>query len=173
MSGLQDRMRRNFHQPSDVWWFLHIGLFLWTVPRQLKAMSLPEFLERQSGGMRPAACTNDIESGVERIGRLQGVWLRRSFFRSRNTCYLRAVTLFRFLDAGDRHKRIHFAVEPEPRDGRRRGHAWISVDGRPLGVPDGVKADTLREIFVFPPSGDTGAAHVPPLGDLVAGEAPQ
>lgn len=152
--GLLQRLRRTFRAPGDVLWCLRIGAFLWRAPARMERLPLPEFLARQTRASRvPAA---GIEEGIERIARLQGVWLRRRALRAHDTCYLRALCLFRFLDAGGGMLRIHFGVEPALRDGRRRGHAWVTVDGVPYGVPEGIDGDALNEILVFPPL-DAGA----------------
>lgn len=162
--GLFIRFSRNLRQPADLWWLLRIGLFLWRAPRQLERTALPRFLEQIAREPRPPC--SSITASVERVGRLQGFWLRRSFFRSRNTCYMRALTAFRFLDAAGQRLRIHFVVEPLSADGRRRGHAWISVANQPLFVPEGLRLDAVREIFVFPPPGDSASSAHPHAGNM-------
>ena len=99
----------------------------------------------------------DIAAGMERILRLRTPWLRRYRFGSHNTCYVRALSLYRFLDAGDHDFRIHFVVEPaRSTEERLRGHAWVTVDNRILEEPERLRAEGLtREVYNHPPrSGD-------------------
>ena len=65
--------------------------------------------------------------------------------RRRNTCYVRAFTLYRFVDAGTRDVRIHFGVEPDRSD-RLRGHAWVTVDGEMLEGPPEVTTGSIVEV---------------------------
>jgi hypothetical protein len=67
--------------------------------------------------------------------------------RARDTCYLRAFTLYRFLEAGEAPVGIHFGIE-RPRQGgdRLRGHAWVTVDGQLLEGPEAVAAGAITEI---------------------------
>ncbi len=75
-------------------------------------------------------------------------------------CYVRALTLYRFLDPGAALLRIHFGVEPgvDAAD-RLRGHAWISVGGDIFETPDPVRAGRVREIYGHPPEGSARAAR--------------
>ncbi len=60
---------------------------------------------------------------------------------------MRAFTLYRFLDAGDRTVGIHFGVEPNRPD-RLYGHAWITVDGELLEDPPEVADGSIVEVNV-------------------------
>lgn len=142
------RLRRTIHRPSDLWFTLRIGWFLWRIPARINRQNLPSVLAQLAKASRPTS--SDPASAAERIIRLRGLWLRRKPFLSRNTCYLRALTLYRFLDAGHHEMRIHFAVEPGNAAERHRGHAWITLDGQSWEPPDAVQAARVREIFVFP-----------------------
>jgi hypothetical protein len=65
----------------------------------------------------------------------------------RDTCYVRALTLYRFLDPGEHRVRVHFGIEqPQSKDDRLRGHAWVSVDGRPFEAPEAVGARRIHEV---------------------------
>ena len=94
-----------------------------------------------------------MDDGLERLMRLSEPWLRLDFFKSRNTCYLRAMIIYRYLDSGDLPISIHYVVEP-PRTagGRLHGHAWVKVDGEVLDVEDFTVVDRSREIFRHPPA---------------------
>jgi len=142
------RVRNTFHSPADLWLALRIGRFIHTLPEQLDQAALPAMLAQIAAAPRPPA--PDLAAGVARIARLRGLWLRRRRYRGRDTCYLRALTLFRFLDTGGRPMHIHFGVEPDPAAGRHRGHAWITVDGIAWEPPEAVVAERTRELFVYP-----------------------
>ena len=66
-------------------------------------------------------------------------------------CYLRALTVFRFLDPGAAEMRIHFGVEPGAAGSARlRGHAWITVSGGIVEAPEEVLAGRVKEIYCYP-----------------------
>lgn len=119
--------RRTFRRPADVWLTLRIGWFVWRVPAELARRDLTSFLDRMRRARRPRS--PDPESAYERVARLRQPWLRLPGWRDRNTCYVRALTLYRFLDPGEGDLELHLAVEDgyDPGD-RLHGHAWISVD---------------------------------------------
>jgi hypothetical protein len=151
LRGLSWRIHRAFRQPSDLWLALRIGHFLWYAPARMARSALPSLLAELAAAPRPAA--PDLGAGMERITRLRGLWLRRRRFHSRNTCYLRALTLFRFLDGSHRRVRIHFGVEPGAGGERHRGHAWVTIDGELWEAPEANTAGRVQEIFAYPPEG--------------------
>jgi len=148
--GLLQRVRRLIEQPGDVVLLMRIGAFLCRVPADLDDATLPELLDGLRAGRRPPA--PDLAAGVRRIARLRQPWLRLAPLHQRNTCYMRALTLYRFLDPGARTLRIHFGVEPGATvHDRLRGHAWVSVDDEILEPPEPVLAGRVREIYRHPP----------------------
>lgn len=151
-TGMLQRVRRLVRQPGDIILTLRIGLFIWRLPHQLRAHPLPDLLDLIRAGKRPAA--PDIATGMERIIRLRTPWLRQYRFGTHNTCYVRALTLYRFLDAGGGHDfRINFVVEPARKaDERIRGHAWVTVDNQILEEPERLMASGLiHEVYSHPP----------------------
>jgi len=106
--GMLQRARRLLRQPGDVILTLRIGMFIWRLPHQLRHHPLPDLLDAVRAGSRPHV--SDIATGMERIIRLRTPWLRQHRLGSHNTCYVRALSLYRFLDAGDHDFRIHFVV---------------------------------------------------------------
>jgi len=147
--GLFRRLRRIFRRPADFCLALQIGYFLWSAPQRMEKNGLPALLKELSSQPRPTAPS--ALASVERIARLRGIWLRRGFFRSRNTCYLRALTLYRFIDDRNRCIRIHYGIEQGCGKDRHRGHAWVTVDGMLWEAPDATLDGCVREIYVFPP----------------------
>lgn len=133
----------------NLWLSWQIGYFLLRVPRQLAAHPLPKLLERLRHAPRPAF--SDAEASLARVARSRHRWLRRLGFRQSDTCYMRALTLYRFLDAPGRDLRIHYGVEsPVCGSDSPRGHAWVSLDGRLLEPPLPVLEGRVRELFVYP-----------------------
>ncbi len=147
--GFAQRVRRIVKRPSDIWFALQIGYFIWRAPALLRQRNLREFLADLRTLPRPAA--TDTKSSLERILRLRKLCLRLRLLRSRDTCYVRALTLYRFLDAGAHVVSIHFGIEEkdDPRE-RLRGHAWVSVDGEFFGGPPEVFNARIREVPLIP-----------------------
>ncbi|MDQ6824958.1 MAG: lasso peptide biosynthesis B2 protein, partial [Candidatus Eremiobacteraeota bacterium] len=129
--GLFQRARLLLDTPADIPLALKIGYFIYRTPTALAGLTLPGFLSRVQSAPRPAA--RDLRAATEKIVRIREAWLRRSFLRTHDTCYVRALTLYRFLDPGGRNVRIHFGVEERANATERlRGHAWVTVDGQLL-----------------------------------------
>jgi hypothetical protein len=150
--GLVQRWRKTMRTPGDFQLALRIGRFIWRVPTEFDPIALPDLLAKLRAAPRPVA--RDLVADIERIKRLQNAWLRLPFFRSRDNCYLRTFTFYRFLDPGGRDMRVHFVVEPAEREGERlKGHAWVTVDGKVVGgLPPGLGA-RAQQIYSFPPVG--------------------
>ena len=147
--GLLRGALRTLREPSDLGLALRIGLFVVTLPGRLARRPLPEVLGGFGGGGRVRSA--DVYISTARISRLRQAWLASPFLASRDTCYVRAITLYRFLDPVGHDMRIHFGVEPgiDPQD-RLRGHAWVSLDGALLEPPEPVVAGRVREIYAYP-----------------------
>ena len=145
--GFWQRFSAIVQEPSDMPLAIRMGLFMCRAPMDLEKVSLPEFLASLRTRSRPPA--DDARASMERIVRLRQAWLRLPWLRARNTCYLRAFTLYRFLDAKDGKVGIHFGIEPPTRPGDRlRGHAWVTVDGLLLEGPEEVSRGGILEIPV-------------------------
>lgn len=122
--------------------WLAVGHFILRAPARLARTPLQAFLERLA--LQP-------RSGAEfaRVRRLSGGWLRLPGLRGADTCYLRSLVLFRFVDPRGGDLCLHFGVD-EPRDGDRlRGHAWVSLDGQLLNAPPSLPQGRLREIYRY------------------------
>jgi hypothetical protein len=139
------RARNVIQGPGDALLALSIGAFLVRAPAELEAQDLRGYLELLRHRPRPRA--PDLVGGTARVTRIRDAWLRAPGLRRRDSCYVRALTLYRFLDAGDRDVRLHVGVESAPGpDGRLHGHAWVTVDGEVLeGPPEYVMA-RIREM---------------------------
>ena len=140
--------RRTFRRPADVWFALRIGWFVWRAPIDLARNDLWSFVDRLRGARRPRA--SDPAASYERVARLRHPWLRLPGLRGRDTCYVRALTLYRFVDPGKDDLELHLAVEDgyDPGD-RLHGHAWVSVDSVTFeDLP--TTARRLREVALDP-----------------------
>ncbi len=143
--GLVQRASRIIRRPADLVFAAQIGIFMWRAPSLLRSSHLSEFLQVLRRLPRPHS--SDPETSRERILRLRSLCHRLPPFRSRDNCYVRALTLYRFLDAGEHQVRIHFGVEQRrDRSERLRGHAWVSVDGAFFETPPEVRDSRVREI---------------------------
>jgi hypothetical protein len=147
--GIGRGFARTFHEPGDIMLALRIGAFLWTIPYRLDRQPLDGLLHDLARESRDDAA--DVLSSAQRISRLRQAWLASPLFRARNTCYVRALTLFRFLANDGRAMRIHFGVEPgmDPGD-RVRGHAWVTVGDEVLEAPEPLLSGRVSELYAFP-----------------------
>lgn len=136
---------RALHSPADAWLMIRMGLFIARLPSKVRRSNVKHFFRELETAGRPRAQT--LESSYARIARLREACLSMPRLWRRNTCYIRALTLLRFLDPGGHRVRVHFGVEqPQSKTERLRGHAWISVDGRPFEAPDAVFQGRVRPV---------------------------
>jgi len=147
--GVWQRVRRMIRQPDDIPLSLQLGYFIWRVPGWLDQMPLPLLLQALSSAPRPIA--RDPSASLERIKRLSRPWFKLPIFRSRNTCYLRAVMFFRFLDARGKDMQIHFVVESKrTANDLLKGHAWVTVGDQVIEPPPQELFARSRSIYTYP-----------------------
>lgn len=137
--------RRMIRQPDDVVLSLRLGYFIWRVPQWLEGMPLPKLLERLQ------ETRQDAQISLERVNRLSRPWFRLPPLRGYNTCYLRALMFYRFLDAQGQRMQIHFVVEP-PRtaNDRLRGHGWVTLGEQAIEPPPPDVVARAQRIYSFP-----------------------
>ena len=123
-----------------------VGWFVLRLPVDVERSHLGEFLDRLATAPRPAAKTP--QQSAERIVRLRQPFLRVPGLRSRDTCYVRALTLYRFLDAHGHDVGLHVGAEWHDKPGGvLHGHAWVTLDGQILeGPPEADAHDRLQLI---------------------------
>jgi hypothetical protein len=125
------RVRRVFRDKSDIVLALQVGYFIFRAPTDLARHDVRRYLDGLS--RRNQSPSSDVKSAVERIARFRDLWLRLPFFRNRNTCFLRALTVYRFLNASGVDVRIHFGIEQRDDPNQRlHSHAWVTADGARL-----------------------------------------
>lgn len=123
--------------------WLAVGHFILRAPARLARTELPVFLARLAAQPRK-------QWQFERVDRLTRRWLRLPSMRSRDTCYVRSLVLFRFVDAGSGELWLHFGVDDRKDAGERlHGHAWISLNGQALNPPGTLAEGRLKEIYRF------------------------
>lgn len=123
--------------------WLAVGHFILRAPARLGRTELPTFLARLA--TQPRAGAN-----FKRVNCLTRRWLRLPMLRSRDTCYLRSLVLFRFVDARGDDLSLHFGVdEPRSVDERLHGHAWITLKGEALNPPPSFVEGRVREIYRY------------------------
>jgi hypothetical protein len=142
--GVLVRLAHTVKAVSDVPWLIRIGWFVLRLPRDVERSHLEELLSKHERGRRPSA--PDPRAGADRIARLRQPWLRVPGLRSRDTCYVRALTLYRFLDPGSHDVQLRVGVEWFDKPGGvLRGHAWVTLDGAVLeGPPEADAHDRLQ-----------------------------
>ena len=132
---------RLIRHPSDAFLALHMATFIAVAPRLLAKGDLRDVLRRIRLKGRVARASYD------RIRILRGICLRFGPLAKCNTCYVRALTLYRYLDAPDDVTEIHFGIECQrPGDARLHGHAWVTVSGSILEGPPPALEGRVREI---------------------------
>ena len=132
-------------EPANMYLALHIGLFIMSAQRRMARQTLPEFI----AGLRRRSFPRVPRVSCDRVVHVRNAWLRQRWLRKCDTCYVRAMTLYRFLDVPDASVRLHLGIETRERpDERLRGHAWVSLDQRMLEGPEAVAQGRIREIPV-------------------------
>jgi len=135
--GFALRVPRILRTPSDFIWIARIGWFVLRAPSDLERSHLTDFLGRMRQGPRPGASTH--RGSVERIVRLRTPWLHLPWLRARDTCYVRALTVYRFVDAPGHDVQLKVGAEWFDRPGGvLRGHAWVTIDDQTVEAPPGV-----------------------------------
>lgn len=131
--------------PGDALLLVEIGAFIVRLPAKVRRSDVPTFFRKLQAASRPKA--RSIEDGYDRIARLRNACLAMPRLWRRDTCYIRALTLYRFLDPGANHVRVHFGIEqPQSQNERLRSHAWVSVDDRLFEAPDAVYERRIHEV---------------------------
>jgi glycosyltransferase involved in cell wall biosynthesis len=167
--GRVQRLRRRIQEPRDVVLALRIGWFMWRLPRRMRALSVPRLLD----GIRaaPRSGSGAPQADVERIRRLRGMWFGLPALAPYNTCFMRALTTYRFLDPGEALMRLHLVIEPGRSPGDRlRSHAWVTLEGAVIEEVDLTRDGVIRGLYSHPPA---RAARKAGYASAAPGEVPQ
>jgi hypothetical protein len=145
LRGCVSALRGGIRTPADALLMIEMASFIAGLPLKVSRSDVPTFFRRLERSRRPRAKT--LLSGYWRIARVRDACLTLPRLWRRDTCYVRALTLYRFLDGRGSTVRVHFGVEqPASRGERLRGHAWVSVDGRLFEGPDAVRQRRIQEV---------------------------
>jgi Transglutaminase-like superfamily len=139
-------LRAAVRGPADFVLAARIAAFVVAAPRELARADVASYLEDLRRAPRPHA--GDRDASQQRVVRLRNGVLSLPWFWRRNNCYVRALVLCRFLDAGSGVVRIHIGIEQRETDAHLHGHAWVTVDAKLIEGPEGVLLERLREIPV-------------------------
>ncbi len=167
--GLLARLRQRIQEPRDVALALQIAWFMWRLPRRMASLPIPRLLDGIRRAPRPAG--RGVAATVERVRRLRGMWFGLPALAPYNTCFMRALTMYRFLDPGDALMRLHLVIEPGRSPGDRlRSHAWVTLDGAVIEEVDLSRDGTIHGLYSHPPArGARAAGYV----SASPGEVPQ
>lgn len=127
--------------PSDALLTLHMAAFMARVPRLLARGDLPTTLASlRKGRFVPRA-------SFDRIRTIRGICLRIPHLANRNTCYVRALALYRYVNAPDEALAVHLGIEHhDAAHTRLHGHAWVTLHGTVLEAPTAVTDGKIYEI---------------------------
>ncbi|MFN2449583.1 MAG: lasso peptide biosynthesis protein [Candidatus Baltobacteraceae bacterium] len=139
--GIAQRFRAVVGHPRNLPLFVQVGWFIATAPNRMAKTELSSFVRTlREGALRRA------DRGT--LSRMRAFWLVR-FFPRHNTCYIRAMTLYRFLQCDTGRLRLHFGIEHRSNSRERlHGHAWVSHDGSVIEGPPIAFTGGVREIVL-------------------------
>lgn len=128
-------------RPTEAFLALHMAAFIARVPRLLAKGDLPTVLRSlRKDRFVPRA-------PFERIRTIRGICLRLAPLANRNTCYVRALALYRYVDAPDDALAVHLGIEhQDAAHTRLHGHAWVTLRGAVLEAPTAVTDGKIYEI---------------------------
>jgi hypothetical protein len=133
--------------PRDFTLALRIGWFVCRLPDDLARLDVSSFLQqlRRTGTGRGRTLP-DVRADAQRIRRIVMAVLSLPRFWRWNTCYVRALVIYRFLHAGDNDVLLHIGIEQRGPQRELHGHAWLTLGNELLEAPDDVMLSTLREV---------------------------
>ncbi len=143
--GIAQRWQCIVRESGDPALLLAIGLFIARAPRMVQNSDWRQLLETLRS--RPGTRAN-----AQRIMRLRTFWLCKPFFASHNTCYIRALTLYRFLETGGENIGLHIGIEHRTNEHERlHGHAWVTLGDTIIEAPPAALEGRIREIRIRAP----------------------
>lgn len=120
-------LRAQLSSPVDAWLAVRIASWAMLLPALKLVMPLPRLVRLMYKQGRGGARQTEDE---ERIARFID-WVHRPLVRADEGCLQRSLLAYRFLSEVNADPRLHVGVQQ--RSGTVHGHAWVSVDGRPVG----------------------------------------
>ena len=135
--------------PSDLVLALRIAAFVRHLPAELASRDVRSFLA-ELRGRRHARTRADLDPYAQaaRIRRIASAVLSLPRFWQQDTCYVRALVIYRFLDARGHELTLHLGIEQRGPERALHGHAWLTLDNALLEAPPGVLLSNLRKVAV-------------------------
>jgi hypothetical protein len=133
--------------PRDVVLAIRIALFVRRLPSDLARRDVTTFLDGLRR-MKAAAGSErgDVRARARHIRRIAMAVLSLPRFWQWNTCYVRALVIYRFLAAADHDVVLHIGIEQRGAERALHGHAWLTLGDELLEAPDDVLLSSLREV---------------------------
>lgn len=120
-------LRAHFASPADVWLALRIAAWALVLPALKLVLPLPRLARLMYKPGRGGTRRMERE---ERIARFVD-WVHRPLVRADEGCLQRSLLAYRFLSEANAEPELYVGVQQ--RSGTVRGHAWVSVEGHPIG----------------------------------------
>jgi len=133
--------------PGNVVLAVRIAWFVRRLPDALAQRDVAAFLHglrKMSASRRKAQ--GDVHADARRIRRIAMAVLSLPRFWRMNTCYVRALIIYRFLPAAEHDVLLHIGIEQRGEQRELHGHAWLTLDDELLEAPDNVLLSSLREV---------------------------
>jgi hypothetical protein len=136
--------------PHDLMLAARIGWFVRHMPADLARRDLTTFLRqlRGSSGNQPRDY-DEVRAHAAHIRRIAMAVLSLPGFWRWNTCYVRALVIYRFLPAGENNVLLHIGIEQRGPQRELHGHAWLTLGDELVEAPDDVMLGSLREIPLY------------------------
>ncbi len=114
-------------RPGDFLLFFEIFFTILGLPRKIRSQSLPRLLKSLDPGV---SCTATDEAGLRKTTNMVDALLEFKLLRRYGRCFLRSLTLFKFLRRQGWPVEIRFGIM-KTGDGDRdiTGHSWLVLDG--------------------------------------------
>jgi hypothetical protein len=133
--------------PRDFGLALRIGWFVRHLPGDLAQRDVTTFLQ----WVRPAPSEGprgsiDVRAESRHIRRIAMAVLSLPGFWRWNTCYVRALVIYRFLPPGSDEVSLHIGIEQRGPTRELHGHAWLTHKNELVEAPDDVLLSSLREV---------------------------
>lgn len=134
--------------PRDVMLAVRIAWFVRRLPDALARRDVASFLQglRKMNASRRKGRRRDVRAEAGHIRRIAMAVLSLPRFWRMNTCYVRALVIYRFLPAADHDVLLHIGIEQRGERRELHGHAWLTLDDELLEAPDDVLLSSLREV---------------------------
>ena len=128
--------------PGDLWLVARMSAWAVWLPLLKYLLPLPRLVRLAAAAPRRAARQREQEHKVVTLSR----WIYAPVMRPDRGCLQRSLLAYRFLGEANASPRLLVGVRKD--EGKVLAHAWVSVDGEPLGEsPDWVGGFTAMLAF--------------------------